>query len=194
MDFKKHLETAWNLTLKYIASLIIMTFIMFVVSFFTLGILAPVTMAGYTQSILLMLREKREPKISDLFSQFHLFLPLLAFAIVVAIVTVIGFMLLILPGFIIILLVSFACIYMVPLMVDKKLNLIDAVKESYSMSIRGVLVDNIVVVLIYIGNCMIGSSVAVGTLFTQPLATIFLLSVYETKIKTGSQEKVAPKQ
>ena len=195
MDFKKHLETAWVLTLKHIASLIIMTFVMLIVSVFTVGILAPVTMAGYTKSILLMLREKREPKIPDLFSQFHLFLPLLGFSIVVFIVVMIGFMLLFFPGLIISLFVSFACIYMIPLMVDKKMNLIDAVKESYSMSVsKGVLTDNIVVVLIYIGICMIGSTVFIGTLFTQPLATIFLLSVYEEKTKSGSQEKEAAKQ
>ncbi len=47
MNFKNHLETAWNQTLQFIAPLIFMTLVMFVVSSLTLGILAPVAMAGY---------------------------------------------------------------------------------------------------------------------------------------------------
>jgi hypothetical protein len=47
MDFKKHLLRAWELTLKFIVPLVLMTLVMLVVSFLTLGILAPVTMAGY---------------------------------------------------------------------------------------------------------------------------------------------------
>ena len=70
MNFKYHLETAWNMTLKFIAPLIFITLVMFLLWFFTFGILAPVTMAGYMSSILLMLRDGREPKIQDLFIQF----------------------------------------------------------------------------------------------------------------------------
>ena len=68
MDFKKHLEIAWNLTLRYITPLVFMTLVMFVVSFLTAGLLAPVTMAGYMHSILLMVRNEREPKIQDVFA------------------------------------------------------------------------------------------------------------------------------
>ena len=46
MNFREHFETAWNSTLKYIAPLIIMTLAMLIVSFITLGVIAPVVMAG----------------------------------------------------------------------------------------------------------------------------------------------------
>ena len=46
MDIKKHMETAWGMTLKFVVPLILMTLVMAVVSAVTLGILAPVTMAG----------------------------------------------------------------------------------------------------------------------------------------------------
>ncbi len=189
MDFKKHLETAWNMTLKFIAPLIFMTLAMFILWFFTLGILAPVTMAGYMQSILLMLREGREPKIQDLFSQMKLFLPLLGFGILVFIATMIGLMLLVLPGIVIALAVSFCCLYMVPLMTDKELGLFEAIKESYTMTTKGVFVDQLVVLLLFLGISAAGSAVFIGSLFTQPLATIFLLSVYEEKIKKPPQIK-----
>lgn len=189
MDFKKHLEAAWNLTLKYIAPLIFMTLVMFIVSFFTLGILFPVTLAGFTYSILMLVKEGREPKIQDIFSQMKLFLPLLGFTIVIIILSSIGFMLFFLPGIAFMLAVSFFCIYMIPLMVDQGMGLIDAIKRSYAMALEGEVVDHIVVVLIFIGVTAIGNSIFIGTLFTQPFAMIFLISIYQEKLKTSNSEE-----
>jgi hypothetical protein len=183
MDFKNHILLAWNMTLKHIVSLIIITLVMLGISIISLGILAPVTMAGYMQSILTLIRNGREPKIQDLFSQMRLFLPLLAFSIVVFIAIIIGFMLFFLPGLLIALAISFCCIYMIPLMTDGNLGIIDAIKQSYRMATTGPIADNVVVVIIFWIITMIGSSVFIGFLFTQPLATLFLMSVYEEKLK-----------
>jgi len=189
MDFKKHLQTAWKLTLQFIAPVILMTLVMVVVSCVTLGILAPVMMAGYMQSILLMVREGREPKIQDIFSHMRLFLTLLGFGIVAFIAIMIGFMLFFLPGIIIVLAMTFSCLYMLPLMTDKGMGLIDAIKESYSMARQGTVLDHIVVMIIFLGISGIGSSIFIGCLFTQPLATAFLLSVYEEKISQTLQQQ-----
>ncbi len=182
MDFKSHLENAWHLTLKYIVSLLLMTLVMGVVGFITLGILAPVMMAGYIQSILMMVRSGREPKIQDLFSEMRLFLPLLAFGIVVAIASMIGFSILFLPGLVIVCGVTFACLYMLPLMTDRNFGLVDAVKESFRIVTGKDLMDHVIVTILFMGISAIGSSVFVGWLFTQPLATIFLAGVYEEKV------------
>ncbi len=181
MDFKAHLETAWNLTLKNIASLIIMTLVMIIVSFLSLGILAPVIMAGYMHAVLLVMREGREPKVQDLFSHMRLFFPLFGFGIIVFIAVLIGYALLILPGILLMIAVSFCCLYILPLMTDRNSGLIDAIKESYSMTMKGNMVDNIAVFIIFIGLLAIGGSVFIGFLFTQPFATVFLLSVYEER-------------
>jgi uncharacterized membrane protein len=181
MDFKKHLETSWHLTLRFIAPLILMTLVMVTASVFTLGILAPVTMAGYMQSILLMIRDGREPKIQDVFSQMNLFLPLLGFGLAAVIATAVGFSLMVLPGILISLAVSFCCLYVIPLMTDRKMGLIDAVKKSISMSLQGDIPEHAVVVILFIGISWIGSCVLIGWLFTQPLATIFLLLVYQER-------------
>jgi hypothetical protein len=183
MDFKKHFETAWNLTLKSIVPLILMTLAFFVVSVLTLGILAPFAMAGYMQSILLLIREGREPKVQDIFSEMRLFWPLLAFSIVIFLAVVIGMTLLILPGILVIAAVAFSCLYVIPLMTDKKLGLIEAIRRSYALSVQDSIIDQIVVVILYIGISAIGSSVFIGWLFTQPLATLLLLSVYNDKTK-----------
>jgi hypothetical protein len=181
MDFKKHLETAWKLSLKYIVPLILMTLVLVVVSCLTLGILAPVMMAGYLQAILLMVRTGREPGIQDLFSQMKLFLPLLGFSVVVVIATMIGFMLLVLPGLIITIAVAFGCLYMLPLMTDKQLGLVDAVKTSWQMATKGNVADHIVVLILFIGLTAVGNLVFIGFLFTQPFAAVFLMSVFEER-------------
>jgi VanZ family protein len=182
MDFKRHIETAWNLTLGNVVSLILITLVMVAVSSLTLGILAPVTLAGYTQSLLQLMRDGREPKVQDLFAHMNLFLPLLGFGIAVFVATAIGFTLLFLPGIFVVVAVTFCCIYMMPLMTDKNKGLVDAVKESYAMGRSGELVDHVVVVIIFMAISMIGGTIFIGVLFTQPLATLFLLSTYEEKI------------
>lgn len=186
MDFKKHLEIAWNTTLEHIVMLILMTLVMLVVSFFTLGILAPVAMAGFTQAVIKMMRNGREPRIDDLFSQMRLFLPLLGFSFVVFLATLVGLFLFVLPGFAVVLVVTFGCLYMMPLMTDKKMGLIDAIKSSWTAAFGDSVADHIVVVILYIGLIAIGSSIFVGTLLTLPFATVFLISVYLEKVSPNA--------
>jgi hypothetical protein len=181
MDFKKHFVRARELTLQFIVSLVLMTLVMSAIAVVTLGILAPVMMAGYMQSILLMLREGREPRIQDLFSEMRLFLPLLAFGLVTFIAAAIGFTLLVIPGFLVIMAIAFSCLYVLPLMTDKKLGLVEAIKESYSMAVEDNIPEHIVVAILFLAISGIGSSFLIGLLFTQPLATVFLLSVYDEK-------------
>ncbi|MFZ1985737.1 MAG: hypothetical protein WAU91_15060 [Desulfatitalea sp.] len=190
MDFKKHLENAWNLMLKNLVPLILMTLVMTALSVVSFGILASVMLAGYYQSILLMLRNGRTPTIQDLFSEMRLFLPLLVFSIVVFIAMMIGFMLFVIPGIAIVCALAFGCLYMLPLMTDQKMGLVDAVKKSWQMATQGNVADHVVVVILYIGLMAIGGSVFIGFLVTQPFATIFILSVFEER--TGGAVSKAP--
>ncbi|KPJ97669.1 MAG: hypothetical protein AMK71_12920 [Nitrospira bacterium SG8_35_4] len=189
LSFKDHLEKSWKLTIKYIAPLIIMTLVMFLACFLTLGVLSFVMMAGYFQSILQMLREGREPQLKDLFSYMRLFFPLLGFTVVVFIAALIGFSLFFLPGLAVVLAVSYCCLFMLPLMTDKNLGLMKAIKASYSMVMEANMTDMVAVYLIFIGLMAIGSSVFIGFLLTQPFASVFLLSVYEEKI--GAEGRAA---
>jgi len=182
LNFKGHLETAWELTLKNIAPLIIMTLVMFVMCFLTLGVLSFVMMAGYFHSILRMLREGREPQLKDLFSHMRLFFPLLGFAVVVFIAVLIGFSLFFLPGLAVVLSVSYCCLFMLPLMSDKNPGLMKAIKTSYSIVMQGNMTDMVAVYIIFVGLLAIGSSVFIGFLLTQPFASVFLMSVYEEKV------------
>jgi hypothetical protein len=182
MDFKKHLETAWNMTLKHIVVLILMTVVSLAVGILTAGVLGPVVMAGFIQSIIRMMREGRAPRVEDLFSQMRLFLPLLGFSIVVCIAVGIGMMLFILPGLAIVMAVTFGCLYVLPLMTDRRMGLVDAVKTSWQMALQKNVADHIVVVILFVGLMAVGGSIFIGILFTQPFALVFLVSVYLERI------------
>jgi hypothetical protein len=179
MDIKGHIVKAWELTLKFIVPLILMTLVLSIGAVVTLGVLFPVTLAGYMQSILLMVREGREPKIQDLFSEMRLFFPLLIFGTVLVLAISIGYMLLFIPGVLLTLAVAFSCLYVIPLMTDEKMRLIDAIKESYAMAVKGNISEHLVVAILFWGISGIGGSFVLGFLFTQPLATTFLMSVYD---------------
>ncbi len=180
MDFKSHLEEAWKMMLKHIAALIFLTLAAAAVSVISFGILAPVVLAGYMHAILLLLREDREPKVQDVFSQMGLFLPLLLFGVTVTVLAMIGLALLFLPGVLFLLAASFFCLYMLPLMTDRGLGLLDAIKESYSMVTRDGINDHVIVFILFAGLSAVGGTVLLGSLFTLPLATLFLMSVYQS--------------
>lgn len=181
MDFKDLLEQSWKSFTEFLPALIINTIVLLVVSIFTLGILAPVCTAGYTQSLLLAIRDKRKPEVGDLFSHMNLFLPLLAFFIVAGIIIFIGFLVLVLPGIIAGIALYFFCLYLIPLMTDKGLGLVEAVKESSRLAMEDPIVEHVAVVAIYIGITALGQVVPFGVIFTMPIATLFLLYAFEEK-------------
>jgi len=182
MDFKTHLEKAWSLTLKYVVPLILMTLVMIIAGVLTLGVLMPVMKAGYMQSVLMMVRSGREPRIQDLFSEMGLFLPLLGFGLSVCVLLMIGFSLFVLPGILIICGITYVCLYILPLMTDRKFSITDALKESFAMVTADDFMDHIITAILVLGIVSIGGSTFIGLLFVMPLATVFLMIVYEEKI------------
>ena len=89
---------------------------------------------------------------------------------------------LVLPGILIGLAISFGCLYMNLLMTDRGMPLMDAIKESFSMALQGDPLEHAIVVILFLSISWVGSFVIVGWLFTQPLATVFLISVYQERI------------
>jgi len=189
MDFKEHLKTAWESTLLYIIPVILLTLVQLIVVTISFGILAPVTTAGYVQSLLLALREGREPKIGDLFSEIHLFLPLFAFGILAALAIFLGFLVFVLPGLLVLAFLIFATVYMIPLMTDKNMGLLEAIKESWNMAVRKPFGDQIVLMFLYLLIMSVGGSIPLALLFAQPLATFLLVSIYEERLQ-GEQLRI----
>ena len=181
MDFKDIFNRTWQLFVANLPALILSTLVYIAVSVVSLGIMAPVLTAGYMQSLLLLVREGRKPEIRDLFGQMRLFFPLLAFLVAVVIVVSIGFGILVLPGIGVIIALSFFCLYMLPLMTDQGLGLINAVKTSSRMALEPPVGEQVAVVTVFLVLNSIGNSTGIGVLFTQPFATLFILLVYEHK-------------
>ena len=178
MDFKELLVSSWHRTIGSIGPLLLSTFTMVLVSVCSFGILAPVAMAGYTQSLLRMIKEDREPKVGDLFSEMRLFLPLFVFFLLSTIAVAIGFVMLVLPGIVVGIFLTFAGFYLLPLMTDKRLGLIDALKESWAMAMAQPVSDHIIVVILFLVLTSLGSSLPFAFLITQPIATFVLLGAY----------------
>jgi len=195
MDFKNLVVTSWQNTLNHIGPILLVTFVQMLLIIFTLGILAPVTTAGYVQSLLQVVREGRPPEIKDLFSQMRLFFPLLLFFLLFTVVAIIGFTMLFLPGFLVIGFVAFAAFYLIPLMTDKRLGLFEALKESWDMAMEKPVSDHIIVAIIYVAIMSLGSSLPFAFLITQPLATFILVGAYQEKIafieaKRGDEQPI----
>lgn len=181
MDFKEHFERAWQVFTGHFVSILVNTLVMVGVSIISLGLLAPVVSAGYMQSLLLALRKNRQPDVKDLFARMDLFFPLLGFTVLFVLVVMLGLIMLILPGIIAILAGTFFFVYMLPLMTDQQLPLIEAVKESYRMALEEPITEHIAVVAVFLILDSIGSSMVLGTLLTHPFSCLFILSVYEMK-------------
>lgn len=183
MNFKQLIERSFNLTLENIVALILLTLLLIAVGALSMGLLAPVASAGYMHAMIRMVREGREPRMQDIFTHMNLFLPLLGFGILATVIILIGYALLVLPGIFLAVGITYTCLYMLPLMTDKRVPIIDAIKESCRMTTTGSLTDNIIVAVLFIGIVTIGGSTLIGTLLTQPFATVFLAVVYEEKIR-----------
>jgi len=189
MDFKKLIEKSWKNTLRFIGPLLLITFVQLLVIVFSLGILAPVTTAGYIQSLLRAEREGRQPEVGDLFAQMRLFFPLFGFFFLATIIAVIGFSLLILPGFIIIAATAFAAFYMLPLMTDRGYGLFAALKKSWAVATTPPVTDHIIIAIIYVAIMSLGSSLPFAFLMTQPLATFILIGAYQERIPEEKNTK-----
>lgn len=183
MNYQRHFEEGWQNTLKFIGPAILLTLVQLVLITISFGILAPVLTAGYTNSLLQAQREGRTPEMGDLFSHMRLFFPLLIFGLCLVVVISIGLMLLVLPGMAVTALVCFGLLYMVPLMVDQELGVIESVKESWRMSVEKPITDQIIIAVVYAGIMSLGGSFFITFLFAQPLATFILLSFYDRRLE-----------
>ncbi len=183
MNFRLYLETALKLTLQYIVPLILMTLVMAIISVTTFFMLSPVMMAGYMQSVLLMVREGREPKIQDIFSHFRLFFPLLGFMFISFIIIIMGLKMFFFPGVLASLVLSFICLYMLPLMTDKQLGVVDAVKQSYAITTQSErVVDHLIAAILFTSISAVGVYSYIGWVITQPFSAVFLMIVYEDQV------------
>ena len=68
---------------------------------------------------------------------------------------------------------------MIPLMVDKNLGVVDAIKQSIALVWQTDFFDHIIIIVIYSVVLVLGGSTLLGMIITMPLSTIFLLLAYD---------------
>ncbi len=181
MDVKEQFIKCWQVLIAFPIPILINTLLLLGVSVVTLGIMAPVASAGYMQSFLEMMRNDRPPEPKDLFAYMELLFPLFGLGLVLAVLAGIGFTMLFLPGILVVLAASFFLLYLLPLMTDQQLGIVDAVKESISMSLEDPISEQVIVVAVVMALHVVGDSIAIGILFSLPFSCLYILTVFEER-------------
>ena len=125
MNFQAYLEDTYRIIKAEPVILILGGLIVQLLTILTMGILAGPFRGGYFLLIIYYLRENRKPTFNDIFSGLQQFANLLPYFLVLLTIFL-GFRLLILPGF----LFATWWIYVLPLMVDRKISFSEAMKLS----------------------------------------------------------------
>jgi len=125
MNFQSYLEDTYRIIKEEPLVLILGGFIVQLLTILSMGILAGPIMGGYFLLIIYYLRNNKKPSFNDIFSGLQQFGRLFPYFLVL-LITLIGFMLLILPGF----LFATWWLYVLPLMVDRKVSYSEAMRLS----------------------------------------------------------------
>lgn len=189
MNFQAYIEDAYRIVKEEPITLILGGLLVHLLTAFSLGILAGPLMGGYILLIILYLREDRKPFFNDIFSGLKQFIELFPYFLVLLLIFL-GLMLMIVPGLI------FATwwLYVLPLMVDRKMPVIDAMRVSRSkVSETGFLMHLVFLLLISVIPIMLVDFVSAILPFAQllkillpPLQIGCLASLYIDQFK---QEK-----
>jgi hypothetical protein len=125
MNFQAYLEDAYKIIKEEPVILILGGLLVQLLTVFSLGLLAGPFIGGYTLLVILSLRENKKPVFNDIFSGLQQFANLFPYFLVLLLIFF-GFVLLILPG----LLFATWWLYVLPLMVDRKMSFTDAMRLS----------------------------------------------------------------
>ncbi len=125
MNFQAYLEDTYRIIKEEPVTLILGGLIVQILTMLSLGIMAGPFLGGYFLLIIYFLRDNKKPSFNDIFSGLQQFRNLFPFFLVLLTIFI-GFMLLIIPGII----MSTWWIYVLPLMVDRKIGFGEAMKLS----------------------------------------------------------------
>jgi len=146
MNFQAYLENTYRIIKEEPLILILGGLIVQLLTIVSLGFLVGPFLGGYTLLIILYLRENKKPVFNDIFSGLQQFANLFPYFIVLLFIFL-GFAMLIIPGLI------FATwwLYVLPLMVDRKMSFMEAMRLSMStVNEKGFLMHFVFVLLIYV--------------------------------------------
>jgi hypothetical protein len=186
MNFQAYLEDTYRIIKEEPVVIILGGLLVQLLTVFSLGLLAGPIVGGYTLLVILYLRENRKPVFNDIFSGLQEFSRLFPYFLVLLLIFF-GFMLLILPGF----LFATWWLYVLPLMVDKKMSFTDAMRLSMNkVNETGFLMHLVFLLLISVIPMMLIDFVStllplliVLKIFLPPLQVGCLASLYIDQFK-----------
>jgi len=146
MNFQGYLENSYRIIRAEPFILILGGLLIQLVNSVTLSLLYGPLFGGYMLMVLLLLRDNRKPVFNDLFTGFQFFRLLFPYCFIL-LAKIIGFMLFIIPG----LLFSTWWIYVLPLMVDRKIRFGEAMRlSSDKVSETGFFIHLVFILLVYV--------------------------------------------
>jgi len=143
LDIGLALKQAARLFVKDLAPLIIAALIAVALGVLTLGILAGPLLAGLYGMVIARVRDGRQPEVGDVLAGLQRFWSYAAAALVLVLlvglasITIVG-------GFVL----ATICLYVFPLMVDRGLNLDEAMKASKDMVLRAGFWEHLALVVV----------------------------------------------
>jgi hypothetical protein len=158
-------------------------FLSTIIIIFTLLILAAPISGGYIYMLLkAMRRPDKKVELSDMFSMFKMFWPLFGLFLLQTLLTLAGFILLIIPG----IFLSTVWMFSMLVMVDKNTSIKPSLKISWDTVMKNGFWLNFALGVICIAINMITSYIPfvglIATFFISPFASLLLVSAYTQQV------------
>jgi hypothetical protein len=175
MNFQAYLEDTFRIIKEEPVILILGGLVVQLLTMLTMGILAGPFLGGYFLLIIYYLRENRKPTFNDIFSGLQQFGNLLPYFLVLLLIFL-GLMLLVLPG----LLFATWWLYVLPLMVDRKMPFLEAMRLSRStVNEKGFLMHFVFLLLISVIPIMLLNFLSTMVPF------LFMLKIFLPPFQVG---------
>ena len=175
MDRGRYLTDSWKITIKNIGTMVVATIVLVALSALTLGILTGPLWAGM---ILMYVRASRGKavKFPEMFNCMYRILPMLGAGLLICILVTVGLVLLIVPG----LLVASWMLFAIPLMADKEMGIMEAMRASKSAVGKVGVWMNLLLILVTAVIVSLGGAVAgLGALIAVPVSVGMVAMAYK---------------
>ena len=181
VDIIAAMKESCDMSRPHIPSLVFFSFLTLAISIVSLGILAGPIFSGLF-NVYLKIKEEEAPQAELLFMSFDRFWPLCIFGLVMGVLVFIPSILgSTFIGFILFIIIGTYWLYVLPILVTKKITMIEAMSESKQLvSTNNYWLHFILFTLLVVISVLGAKAYWLGLLFTTPFAVGTVAASYET--------------
>jgi len=188
LDIGRCFSDALDVYKKNILIAVLATLVFQLLSLFTLLILLAPLYGGFCLMMLnAMRKEDKKIVLNDIFGLFNKFLPLWGLLLLQTLMTLAGFLLLIVPGFIVVTML----LYTFFVMIDKNKSVMESIKASWTTIKEKGFWINLALCAIYLVLTAIPGQLPfvgwIAALFVTPFAMLLLTSAYIQQFSDGAE-------